>query len=77
MTAPQSSGTEAIRVDIRQDATHPKKVPMRRMETRAGDWSRIGSNARYVDRSIIPVSGQDVINDNDFHLRMFSTKSFD
>jgi hypothetical protein len=27
MTAPQSSGTEAIRVDIRQDATHPKKFP--------------------------------------------------
>jgi iron(III) transport system permease protein len=33
MTAPQSSDTEAIRVDIRQDATHPKKVPMRRMRT--------------------------------------------
>ena len=35
MTASQSSGIEAIRVDIRQDATHPKKVPMRRMGTRA------------------------------------------
>jgi hypothetical protein len=35
MTAPQSSGIEAIRADIRQDATHPKKDPMRRMGPRA------------------------------------------
>jgi hypothetical protein len=35
MTAPQSAGTEAIRADIRQDATHPKKDPMRRMGSRA------------------------------------------
>jgi len=34
MTALQSSDTEAIRVDIRQDATHPEEVPMRRMGTR-------------------------------------------
>jgi hypothetical protein len=33
MTAPQSYGTEAIRVEIWQDATHPKKVPMRCMRT--------------------------------------------
>ncbi len=37
MTAPQSSGTEAIRVDIRQDATHPKMDLMRRMGSRAKD----------------------------------------
>jgi hypothetical protein len=35
MIAPQSSGTEDIRADIRQDATHPKKHPMRRMGSRA------------------------------------------
>jgi hypothetical protein len=35
MTAPQSFGTEEIRADIRQDATHPKKDPMRRMGPRA------------------------------------------
>jgi hypothetical protein len=35
MTAPQSSGTEAIRADLRQDATHPKKDPIWRMGARA------------------------------------------
>jgi hypothetical protein len=34
MTALQSSDTEAITVDIRQDATHPKEVPMHSMGTR-------------------------------------------
>jgi hypothetical protein len=42
MTAPQSSGNEAIRADIGQDATHPKKDPMR----------RIGSRAKHVSLSL-------------------------
>ncbi|MGB3223269.1 MAG: hypothetical protein WBB23_10755 [Desulforhopalus sp.] len=34
MTAPQSSDAEAMRAEKREDATHPKKVPMQRMGTR-------------------------------------------
>jgi hypothetical protein len=48
MTAPQSSGTEAIRADIRQDATHPKKDPMRRMGSRA----KIKRMSRFSDKQV-------------------------
>jgi hypothetical protein len=58
MTAPQSSGIEAIRADIQQDATHPKKHPMRRMGCRANTLSLSLTAMLFEDFKNVGLPGQ-------------------